>query len=93
MKKVIQIVDGIIWGQPMKYIPSMTHGTPISSVMQLWSTLYYTWGLRMTNVTNAHYVVTTEPHLPPTGYVSRHLEVHELESLWDLLSSVIDTTT
>ena len=33
------------------------------------------------------------PHISPTGYVWKHLEVHKLSAVWDLTISIIYATS
>ena len=66
---VINILDDMIWGHPMKSLTIMKNGTPHTSLVQLSYTLYSPWGPHPTNVSSVHYVVPDEPHMAPTGYM------------------------
>ena len=91
-RMAMHIVDSIVWGQTMKLTSNVTQGDPKKSVVPLWPTLYYPWGLHPINVNNSYYVVPDAPHLYPTGYVNRHLEGHKMVEILFLPTYVINET-
>ena len=89
---MIKIIDDMLRGQQMKPTQIVTQVNPQGAVVRIRPTLYSPWGIRLTAVPNAYYVLTYSLHLSSTGYVQRHPEGHKLVAAWDLTISITNAT-
>ena len=90
---VVQIIDCMIRGKHMKPEHSVTKGKTQCTVVGIHSTMYSSWVLQPTYVTNDCYVFPVALQISPTGYLQRHLKGHGFSESRDLPLSIIDETS